>query len=44
VIFVDTGAWIARFYSADQHHPVALHWFRQNRQPLVTTDYIVMKP
>lgn len=41
MIFVDTGAWIARFYPADQHHNKALAWFRQNRQVLVTTDYIV---
>ena len=41
MIFVDTGGWVARFYSADQHHAAALKWFRQNRQPLFTTDYIV---
>jgi predicted nucleic acid-binding protein len=41
MIFVDTGAWIARFYPADQHHAVARQWFAQNQQPLLTTDYIV---
>jgi predicted nucleic acid-binding protein len=41
MIFVDTGGWIARFYPADQHHSEALQWFGQNRQVLITTDYIV---
>jgi len=41
VIFVDTGAWIARFYPADQHHRAARDWFAQNGQPLLTTDYII---
>lgn len=41
MIFVDSGGWIAGFYSADQHHPAASRWFRQNNQSLLTTDYIV---
>ncbi len=41
MIFVDTGAWIARFYPADQHHRAARHWFAQNGQPLLTTDYVI---
>lgn len=41
MIFVDSGGWIARFYSADQHHDAAVRWFRQNKQSLFITDYIV---
>jgi predicted nucleic acid-binding protein len=41
VIFVDSGGWIAGFYSADQHHLAASRWFRQNNQLLLTTDYII---
>jgi uncharacterized protein len=41
MIFVDAGVWIARFYPTDQHHVRASQWLRQNRQPLITTDYIV---
>lgn len=41
MIFIDAGGWIARFYSADQYHVAASRWFRQNKQTLVTTDYII---
>ena len=41
MIFVNAGGWIARFYIADQHHAAARQWFQQNKQPLLTTDYIV---
>jgi predicted nucleic acid-binding protein len=41
LIFVDTGAWVAYVSTDDQYHLVASQWMRQNRQPLVTTDYVI---
>ena len=40
-IFVDTGAWFARFVPSDRDHAAAREWFEQNSRPLITTDYIV---
>jgi uncharacterized protein len=40
-VFVDTGAWFAYFVRRDPDHQAARTWMRQNRQPLVTTDYIL---
>ena len=40
-VFVDTGAWFARFVPSDADHAAARGWFEQNRQPLVTTDYVL---
>jgi uncharacterized protein len=40
-VFVDTGAWFAYFVRRDPDHRAATAWMRQNRQPLVTTDYIL---
>jgi predicted nucleic acid-binding protein len=40
-IFVDTGAWFARFVPTDPDHPAARDWFARNRVPLITTDYII---
>ena len=40
-IFVDTGAWFARFVPTDPDHAVAREWFERNAQPLVTTDYVI---
>ncbi len=40
-IFVDTGAWFARFVPSDRDHAAARAWFERNTQPLITTDYIV---
>jgi uncharacterized protein len=40
-VFVDTGAWFAYFVRRDPDHAAALSWMRQNRQPLVTTDYVL---
>ena len=40
-VFVDTGAWFAYFVRRDPDHQAARAWMRQNRQPLVTTDYIL---
>jgi uncharacterized protein len=41
VIFVDTGAWFARFVPSDPDHPAARDWFARNSQPLITTDYVI---
>jgi uncharacterized protein len=40
-IFVDTGAWFARFIPTDPDHPTARGWFDRNVHPLLTTDYVV---
>jgi predicted nucleic acid-binding protein len=40
-IFVDTGAWFARFVPSDPDHPAAREWLEENAHPLITTDYIV---
>ncbi len=41
MIFVDTGAWAALFVPADPLHGEARNWLRQNRDRLVTSDYVV---
>ena len=41
MIFVDTSAWYARYTPRDAYHQAALEFHRSNREPLVTTDYIV---
>ena len=40
-IFVDTGAWFARFVPSDPDHHDARGWFEENTYPLITADYIV---
>lgn len=40
-VFVDTGAWFARFVPTDPDHPAAKVWLDRNTQPLITTDYVV---
>ena len=40
-VFVDTGAWFAYFVRRDPDHAAAIEWMRRNRQPLVTTDYVI---
>jgi uncharacterized protein len=40
-IFVDTGAWFARFVPSDVDHDPARDWFEKNTLSLVTTDYVV---
>lgn len=40
-VFVDTGAWFARFVPADADHAAAKSWLDANSQPLITTDYVV---
>jgi predicted nucleic acid-binding protein len=41
VIFVDTGAWFAVAVRNDPDHTAAMTWLDGNREPLVTTDYIL---
>jgi hypothetical protein len=41
VIFVDTGAWFAVAVRNDPDHKIAMSWLEGNREPLVTTDYIL---
>ena len=40
-VFVDTGGWFAYFVRRDPDHTAAVNCMRQNRQPLITTDYIL---
>ena len=41
MIFVDTSAWYARYTPRDPNHQAARSFHRANREPLVTTDFIV---
>lgn len=41
MIFVDTGIWFALLVPDDQDHQRVSGWFRTNREPLVTTDFVV---
>jgi uncharacterized protein len=41
MIFVDSGAWFARFVPDDPNHSGVVEWFAANGEPLVTTDYCV---
>jgi predicted nucleic acid-binding protein len=41
VIFVDTGAWFAAAVRNDPDHSAAMKWLAQNREPLITTDYVL---
>ncbi len=41
MIFADTGAWFALFVAWDEHHSQTQNWFSSNREPLLTTDYVV---
>jgi len=40
-IFADTSGWYALVDESDPDHPRARDWFKQNRLPLITTDYIL---
>ncbi len=40
-VFVDTGAWFAYFVRRDPDHSSAREWARTNRQPLITSDYVI---
>jgi hypothetical protein len=39
MIFVDTGAWFARYVPGDANHMRVKAWLDANAQPLLTTDY-----
>jgi predicted nucleic acid-binding protein len=41
VIFVDTGAWFARYVASDVDHVAAVAWFGRIPDKLVTTDYVL---
>ena len=41
MIFVDTGAWFARFVPNDPDHDRVTTWFGSNNEPLITSDYCV---
>jgi predicted nucleic acid-binding protein len=41
VIFVDTGAWFARYVVEDADHAKATAWFAHAPDRLLTTDYVV---
>jgi uncharacterized protein len=41
VIFVDTGAWFARYVADDVDHAAAVDWFANVPDRLVTTEYVV---
>lgn len=40
-VFVDSGGWFAHFVRRDPDHEAAVDWMQKNRQPLVTTDYVL---
>jgi uncharacterized protein len=41
MIFVDTGAWFASIVPSDYNHQKAMLWLNNNRESLLTTDYII---
>jgi predicted nucleic acid-binding protein len=41
MIFVDTGAWFAAVMPTDPDHSAAVAWLAANREPLLTTDYVI---
>jgi predicted nucleic acid-binding protein len=41
MVFVDTSAWFAISVPRDPAHLATLSWYRSNRLPVVTTDYVV---
>ena len=40
-VFVDTGGWFAYFVQRDPDHAAAVAWMKENRQTLITTDYVL---
>ncbi|HUO10828.1 MAG TPA: PIN domain-containing protein [Phycisphaerae bacterium] len=40
-VFVDTGPWYASVVPTDPSHASVLAWLRQNKQPLITSDYVI---
>jgi len=41
MIFIDTGAWFARFVPDDLAHTQVAKWFSANRDVMVTSDFCV---
>ena len=41
MILVDTSAWYASVIQLDPNHAAAVAWLKQNRRPLITTDYVI---
>ncbi len=41
MIFVDSGAWFAGLIPSDQDHKAASDWLAQNKELLVTSDFII---
>ena len=41
MVFVDTGVWFAWHVPDDPDHRLVRQWFKDNKQPLVTTDYCI---
>jgi len=41
MIFVDSGAWFAAAVPSDHRHAEAQRWMGQNREELITSDYVV---
>lgn len=41
MILVDTGAWYASVVPTDPDHQAAADWLASNREPLLTTDFIL---
>jgi predicted nucleic acid-binding protein len=41
MILVDTGAWFASVVPTDADYESAVAWLAGNREPLLTTDYII---
>ena len=41
MIFVDSGAWFSTVVKDDQDHARAVRWMSANREPLLTSNYVV---
>lgn len=41
MIFVDTSAWFAASVRSDRNHGPAQAWVEENKEPLLTTDYVI---
>ena len=41
MVFVDTGAWFARYVPSDPNHQRVTAWMRANPRRLITTDYCI---
>ena len=40
-VFVNTGAWFARFITTDPDHSATKVWLDRNTRLLITTDYVI---